>query len=87
LPFDYYKIKLVDVLGRFLGYRCELCGWEIYVEDPRHAKTASSALTNHIKARHPKEYEKVMGHPPIWRYKDWELGLDGKWRKKSEEGG
>jgi len=55
------------------------------VADPRHAQTASSALTNHIKSRHPKEYEAKMGHPPIWRYKDWVCGLDGKWRKKPQE--
>lgn len=69
MPFDKYKIKLVDEDGCFLGYECELCGKQITVVNPRHAFTASSAMTNHIKSKHPKEYEEHFGHPPIWRHK------------------
>ena len=71
MPFDKFKIKIVDEDGGFLGYKCELCGKEIYVMSPYHAMTASSAMTNHIKAKHPKEYTENWSHPPIWRYKNW----------------
>lgn len=81
MPFDKYKIRLVDEDGYMLGYKCELCGFEVNIIDGRLAMTASSAMTNHIKSKHPKEYEEVMGHPPIWRYKNWRQGLDWKWRK------
>ena len=81
MPFDKYKIKLVDSDGSFLGYKCELCGEEITVVHGRYAQTASSAMTNHIKSKHPKEYEEHAGHPPIWRYDDWRQEYnDGKWR-------
>jgi len=80
MPFDKYKIKLVDGDGSFLGYKCELCGKEIIAMSGRHGPTASSAMTNHIKSKHPKEYEENFGHPPIWRYKDWEhKHIEGKW--------
>lgn len=81
MPFDKFKIKIVDEDGRSLGYRCELCGFEVYVVDGRLMMTASSAMTNHIKSKHPKEYEEVVGHPPIWRYKNWKQGTDWKWRR------
>ena len=85
MPFDDFKIKLVDEEGRFLGYRCELCGFEVIIDNPRHAMTASSALTNHIKSRHPKEYEEKMGHPPIWRYSEWKFDYNKfAWKKKEE---
>ena len=80
MPFDKYKIKLVDEDGAFLGYECELCGEVITVAHGRLAQTASSAMTNHIKSKHAKEYEEHMGHPPIWRYKDWHQEYnEGKW--------
>jgi len=70
MPLNKFKIRLVNPDGSFLGYKCELCGFEVTVIDGRHAQTASSAMTNHIKSKHPKEYEQVMGHPPIWGSKD-----------------
>ena len=58
MPFDKYKIKLIDGIGSFLGYRCELSGFEVTVVGGGWlAQTASSAMTNHIKSKHPKEYE------------------------------
>ncbi|MBD3172408.1 hypothetical protein GF326_08045 [Candidatus Bathyarchaeota archaeon] len=85
MPFNKYKIKLVDDNGKSVGYQCELCGKKIYCDIPRNMQTASSAMTNHIKSKHPKEYEEYMGHPPIWRYKNWKTGLDGKYMRKTEE--
>jgi len=87
MPFDYFKIRINGADGLFLGYKCALCGWEVHVLDPRHAQTASSAMTNHIKSKHPKEYEEKMGHPPIWRYKNWKFDYQkNTWRRKTEEG-
>ncbi len=87
MPFDKYKIRLLDSDGAFLGYECELCGFQVKVIHGIYAQTASSALTNHIKSKHPKEYEEVMGHPPIWRFENWEYIIeDGewKWQRKHE---
>ena len=88
MPFDKYKIRLVNEHGDFLGYRCELCGFEVHVTDGRYAQTASSAMTNHIKSAHAKEYEEHFGHPPIWRYKNWTYDIkngEWAWRRKKPE--
>lgn len=58
MPFHIYKIKIDG------GYKCALCGKEVLCD---FEPTASSAMTNHIKSKHPKEYEEATGHPPIWR--------------------
>ena len=89
MPFDKYKIRLVNEDGDFLGYRCELCGFEVHVMGGGWlAMTASSAMTNHIKSKHAKEYEEHFGHPPIWRYDKWKNMYDsetGKWIWRRKE--
>ena len=86
MPFDKSKIKIVDEDGYSLGYKCEFCGAEVRVIHGRQMETASSAMTNHIKSKHPKEYEEYIGHPPIWRYRDWKnVYVNGKWKWKKKE--
>lgn len=93
MPLDKWKSRLIDGNGNFRGVKCDLCGFEIHVMAGGWlAMTAYSGMTSHIKSKHPKEYESWAGHPPIWRYKDWEevmeIDDDGvahwKWAKKSE---
>jgi len=68
-PYKHnYKKRIVDEKGQTIGYECTICGFRVTGSNPRNARVYSSAITNHIKSKHPVSYILMAGHAPVWRW-------------------